>query len=794
MKNIQSNPSSAPNSQKQKFPDWPAINWRATTDYVTDFWQRTAMFLDILRQSGNQQEEMTSRPVNAVLIFDHEIILKGTELPRPVNYALVRVEPPPGTAIDEAKRPVVVIDPRAGQGPGIGGFKPTSEIGEAFKAGHPVYFIGFTMDPLEGQTIEDVAEAHTIFLQKVIDLQPRAEGKPMLIGNCQAGWHALMAACIRPDLTGPVVLAGAPVSYWGGVHGENPMRYSGGLLGGTWIARLVSDLGGGIFDGAWLVSNFDSLNPANTYWTKPYNVWSQPEKEQDRYLGFEKWWGAFVRLRGEELQYMVDNLFVGNKFSTGQIVTKSGIRLDIRNVKSPILCFCSKRDNITPPQQGLDWILDNYDNVDEIRKHGQTILYCLHEQAGHLAIFVGTKVAAKEHSEFINYMDLIDGMPPGLYEIVITDKSDGEVGAELLTGDFNVAIEQRGIEDIIAMGCNTNEDEREFDTVARVSALNNALYSTFIQPWLQASVTPQLASAVLASQPLRLQYAMFSDKNPMMRFVPQLADKARAERKASAPDNPYVKMQEQVSNGVTEALEAFGRMRDQTQEAIFHAIYGSPWLQAWLGTPSKGARPRPKPGESPDQRAAVAERIEQLLATMEGGGPLEAVVRALVYIAKGQKSVDARSFEVLRRTLKEYPNITLAHYKAVVREQWAMLTIDEQAALEALPKLLPTDVANRRVLFEKIREIRTAAGELEGEAKRRFEEVRRLFNLEARPAAAPTKGKPRKRRRAGAATTWHQPARGGVKSANRRAAAPAGGKERSRQSRKRVRQETHMAA
>jgi pimeloyl-ACP methyl ester carboxylesterase len=778
-------------SNKPPFPDFPALNLRDATDYATDFWQRTALFFDILRQSGNQQEEMTSRPVNAVLIFDHEIILKGTELPRPVNYGLVRVEPPPGSEINDTRRPVVVIDPRAGQGPGIGGFKPTSEIGAAFKAGHPVYFIGFTVDPLEGQTIEDVAVAHTIFLQKVIELHPRAEGKPMLIGNCQAGWHALMAACIRPDLTGPVVLAGAPVSYWGGVHGENPMRYSGGLLGGTWMARLVSDLGGGIFDGAWLVSNFDSLNPANTYWTKPYNVWSQPEKEQDRYLGFEKWWGAFVRLRGEELQYMVDNLFVGNKFSTGQIVTKSGIRLDIRNVKSPILCFCSKRDNITPPQQALDWILDNYDNVDEIRRHGQTILYCLHEKAGHLAIFVGTKVAAKEHSEFINYMDLIDGMPPGLYEIVITDKSEGEVGAELLTGDFNVTIEERGIEDIRAMGCNSNEDEREFDTVARLSALNNALYSTFVQPWLQASVTPQMASAVLASQPLRLQYAMFSDKNPMMRFLPQLADKAWAERKAPAPDNPYVKMQEQVSNGITEALETFGRLRDQTQEAIFHAIYGSPWLQAWLGTPPKGTRPRPKPGVAPDQLAAIGERIEQLLATMEDGGPLEAVVRSLVYIAKGQKSVDARSFEVLRRTLKEYPNITMAHYKAVVREQWAILTLDEAAALKALPKLLPSDVAKRRAMFEKIKEIRTAAGELEGEAKRRFEEVRRLFNLEARPAAAPTKGKPEKRV-AGAAATWHKPARGGVKSANRIATAQAGGKERGRQSKKRL--ESHMAA
>jgi pimeloyl-ACP methyl ester carboxylesterase len=712
-----------------------AEGFRAAADYAVDFWQRSFMFLDILRRSGNQQAEMTSRTINAVLIYDYEVVMKGSSLPRPANYALVRVLPPKGCVIDNTKRPVVVIDPRAGQGPGIGGFKPVSEIGRAFEAGHPVYFIGFTANPLEGQTVEDVALAHTIFLQKVIELQPQAEGKPMLIGNCQAGWHALMAACIRPDLTGPVVVAGAPLSFWGGVHGENPMRYTGGLLGGTWMARLMGDLGRGIFDGAWLISNFDSLNPANTFWTKPYNVWANPEKEEQRYLEFEKWWGAFVRLRGEELQYMVDNLFVGNKLSTGQLVTRDGIRLDLRNVKSPILCFCSKRDNITPPQQALDWILDIYDNVDEIRQHGQTILYCLHETAGHLAIFVGTKVAAKEHSEFINYMDLIDGMPPGLYEIVITDKSEGGVGAELLTGDFNVRIEERSLDNIRALGCNSNDDEREFETVARVSALNNALYSAFIQPRLGEMVTPQTASAMLEMQPLRIQYAIFSDKNPLMRFVPQLAEKARAERVLPEPDNPCLKTQEAVSKMVEEWLEAFGRLRDQTQEVIFHAVYGSPWLQAWMGVTPNG-RPRPKPGVSPNQRAAVAARIEHLRATMDQGGPLEAVVRALVYIVKGQKAVDARSFEVLRRTLEEHPNITLAHYKAVVREQWAMLTIDEAAALKALPKLLPSDAARRRAMFEKIRAIRTAAGELEGEAKRRMANIQELFDLKPTPTPA----------------------------------------------------------
>ena len=85
--------------------------------------------------------------------------------------------------------------------------------------------------------------------------------------------------------------------------------------------------------------NFDNLNPANSFWTKRYNVWAAPEKEKDRYLQFERWWGAFIRIRSEELDYMVDNLFVGNKLSTAQVVTRNGIRLDMRNIKSPILCF-----------------------------------------------------------------------------------------------------------------------------------------------------------------------------------------------------------------------------------------------------------------------------------------------------------------------------------------------------------------------------------------------------------------------------------------------------------------------
>jgi Protein of unknown function (DUF3141) len=54
---------------------------------------------------------------------------------------------------------------------------------------------------------------------------------------------------------------------------------------------------------------------------------------------------------------------------------------------------------------GLDWILDLYDDVDEIVAGGQTIIYSLHPSIGHLGIFVSGKVAAKEHNEFVSCME-----------------------------------------------------------------------------------------------------------------------------------------------------------------------------------------------------------------------------------------------------------------------------------------------------------------------------------------------------------------------------------------------------
>ena len=132
---------------------------------MVDALQRSVLFLDLLRQRGDEEIEITSRPMATVLSFGHEVLMDGRSLPRPINYTLSRIIPPPGVVIDPRKRPVVVVDPRAGQGPGVGGFKAESEIGDALNAGHPVYFIGFGAIPAPGQQFLDVVEGQVKFLR-----------------------------------------------------------------------------------------------------------------------------------------------------------------------------------------------------------------------------------------------------------------------------------------------------------------------------------------------------------------------------------------------------------------------------------------------------------------------------------------------------------------------------------------------------------------------------------------------------------------------------------------------------
>jgi len=697
-------------------------------EYMVDSGQRTVLFLDVLRRRGDQYREHLAETAPNVLNYSVELITDGRKLEHPVNYALVRVVPPQDVEIDLNRRPFIVIDPRAGHGPGIGGFKADSEIGVAMKAGHPCYFIGFLPEPMPGQTIESIARAEAQFIEKVTALHPDADGKPCVIGNCQAGWAVMILASLRPELFGPIIVAGAPLEYWAGVHGKYPMRYSGGLLGGSWLTALTSDLGGGKFDGAWLVQNFESQNPSNTLWTKQYNVFSKVDTEADRYLEFERWWGGHVNLNAEEIQFIVDELFIGNNLAAGRVKMFDGTTVDLRNIKSPIVVFCSKGDNITPPQQALGWILDLYADVDEIRAHGQTIVYTVHETVGHLGIFVSGGVAKKEHSEFSSNIDLIDILPPGLYEATFEARSPDTANADLVVGQWVMRCEQRTLDDIRAMGGNSPEDERRFATAARISEINLTAYRKFVQPWIKSMVTPQMADLMRNWHPLRLQYEAFSGENSVMKAVEPTAEKVREHRKPAASDNPFVVFQETMSKQIVSALDKWRDSQEALSEALFLSVYGSPALQAAVGID-----PQSTPSRKLEMSAQYRERLEARIAELKSqighGGLREATIRGLLYVGMARGMVDERSLEALRRVRRNDggTRLTLAQFKTMVREQFFILLLDQDAALAAIPKLLPESADERHAGLAAIREVLTASAEISGEVARRLKQVGQLF-------------------------------------------------------------------
>ena len=700
-------------------------------------WQRSILTLDALRERGNTSLKRSAETAPHVLSFEFEVIRDGRTLPRPVNYVLVRIVPPADKPVDPAKPPFVVVDPRAGHGPGIGGMKQDSEIGVAMAAGHPCYFIGFFPQPMPGQTIEDVCAAEAAFVAEVAARHPEAEGKPVIVANCQAGWQVMMMAAIRPDLVGPILLAGSPLSYWAGVRGRNPMRYLGGTLGGTWLTALTGDMGNGIFDGANLVANFESLNPANTYWGKAYNVYSKVDTEAHRFLDFETWWGSPVLLNAGEMQWIADNLFVGNKLTAGEIRTSDGVRVDLRNIKSPIIVLCSWGDNITPPQQALGWITDLYGHEDEIVANGQTIVYTLHQTIGHLGIFVSGKVATKEHAEFASCMEMIDLMPPGLYEAVIDEVDEATEHRDLIHGKYLFRLEARTLDDIRALGANSDEDNQRFAAVARLSEINHGLYRTLVQPVVRAMTTEQSAEMMRQMHPNRLRFTMFSDKNPMMQPVKALAESVRATRKPVAADNPLLSLEQVASTWITTWWEGYQQARDAMTEAMFLGVYGSPLLQAMVGLGTQQAPTERRIDRELVREADEAKMRVELERRFEVGGLPQAVLRALIYVRMPQGSVDERGFAALQAIRAMQPvndRMSMADLKACLKEQYLLVRLDEERAVRAIPRLLPDSEHARRTALDALLQVLGARGALPEEGLRRLGRVEALFGARLGPA------------------------------------------------------------
>jgi hypothetical protein len=104
------------------------------------------------------------------------------------------------------------------------------------------------------------------------------------------------------------------------------------------------------------------------------------------------------------------------------------------------------------------------------------------------------------------------------------------------------------------------------------------------------------------------------------------------------------------------------------------------------------------------------------------------------YIHRAQRVVDERAFAVLTEYLNGIAGaqaMTFGEFKNALRTQALIVGQNAEAALLALPDLLPIDQTARERLLETIRRVATVGGPVSGATAERLTQIEEIFAMPA---------------------------------------------------------------
>jgi hypothetical protein len=189
-------------------------------------------------------------------------------------------------------------------------------------------------------------------------------------------------------------------------------------------------------------------------------------------------------------------------------------------------------------------------------------------------------------------------------------------------------------------------------------------------------------------------------------------------------------MQENFSTQMVRALDAWRQATETWSERMFLGglrfadASGGGWRRSRRDTAfAEGC-------QNPLHSELLQKRIDELKSRIAVGGVRAALIRGLMYAGVGRASIDERGFEIARQIRRAHGDMPIADFKALVREQFNILLIDQEAALAAIPSMLPPDTESREKAYDIIAQIMGARGELSADAKKRMGEVAKLFGVE----------------------------------------------------------------
>ena len=387
-------------------------------------------------------------------------------------------------------------------------------------------------------------------------------------------------------------------------------------------------------------------------------------------------------------------------------------------------------DNITPPQQAFNWIADVYSSTEEIKANGQTIVGLLHEDIGHLGIFVSGQVAKKEHAQIVEVLKYIQQLPPGLYGMHIEEHHDrhGEVS-------YEVTLHERKVEDLRTL---RQERPRRRKAVrggrravralrARVLAARAAVRREAMPEWF--------AKALRDFHPLRVQYWALSDKNPFLWALPHVAGFAKANRRAAR-----ARQRLREARGAALRKRPGGRSTctatcaTPSSEAAFFEVYGN-MLSLQMADEREEIRRKGKF----DPRSIPA--VREVLDTLEEGGAVEGLARIAMLISKAGRG--HRRLSEMQKTREILsPEGEIAHLsederRRLLQEETIVVEFEPERARRSLPKLLRTPADRRRA--HALLDWTEAQSGLEDDQRRLAAELRALLPMSgARNAPATT--------------------------------------------------------
>jgi hypothetical protein len=382
-------------------------------------------------------------------------------------------------------------------------------------------------------------------------------------------------------------------------------------------------------------------------------------------------------------------------------------------------------DNITPPQQAFNWIGDLYSSTEEIKAAGQTIVGLLHEDIGHLGIFVSGAVAKKEHAQIVELLKQIQQLPPGLYGMDIKERA-GRRGANA----YDVTIVERTLEDLRKMQKYDRVDEKPFEAVAALSELTERAYELLARPLVRELSPEWLARLRRDLHPLRVQRWAISDKNPLLWWLPYAASAVTANRKPRRPDSALSGAGKAAAESVSAALDLCRDLRDATAEAAFFHVYGN-MLSLNVADQQKVIRRATRF----DPRTVPA--VKQVLDTLDQGTPAEAYVRIGLLMSKAgggkRKLAQMERVRELVAPALLLDRITEDEFRTLMHEETIIVEFEPERAKRALPKLLRS-AADRRHAHELL-DVMQSHFRLDPKQRALVAELKALLPAAARAAA-----------------------------------------------------------